>query len=132
MIPNTVTEVGTDNSGNPIYADNNIALNATQIYNFWNDGGELLDRGFLISKSYVKLRSLVFTWNLPKRWFNKIFIKGASLSVFGNNLLMWTPSDNTFVDPESSSFGNDLRGNYGEYSTNPSSRNFGFNVNVKF
>lgn len=132
VIPNTVTEVGTDNSGNPIYADNNIALNATQIYNFWNDGGELLDRGFLISKSYVKLRSLVFTWNLPKRWFNKIFIKGASLSVFGNNLLMWTPSDNTFVDPESSSFGNDLRGNYGEYSTNPSSRNFGFNVNVKF
>ena len=132
VIPNTVTEVGKDNSGNPIYADNNIALNATQIYNFWNDGGELLDRGFLISKSYVKLRSLVFTWNLPKRWFNKIFIKGASLSVFGNNLLMWTPSDNTFVDPESSSFGNDLRGNYGEYSTNPSSRNFGFNVNVKF
>jgi len=45
---------------------------------------------------------------------------------------MWTPASNTFIDPESSSFGNDLDGAFGEYSSNPSSRKFGFNVNVKF
>jgi hypothetical protein len=54
------------------------------------------------------------------------------ISVFGNNLLMWTPSSNTFIDPEASSFGNDLTGSFGEYSSNPSSRKYGFNVKVKF
>jgi hypothetical protein len=44
----------------------------------------------------------------------------------------WTPSSNTFIDPETTSFGNDLSGNYGEYSSNPTSRNFGINLNVKF
>ena len=36
------------------------------------------------------------------------------------------------LDPESSTFGNDLTANFGEYSANPSSRKFGFNLNVKF
>jgi hypothetical protein len=45
---------------------------------------------------------------------------------------MWTPSSNTFIDPEASSFGNDLEGSFGEYSSNPSSRKYGFNVKVKF
>lgn len=50
----------------------------------------------------------------------------------GNNLFVWTPSSNTFIDPEMTSFGNDLEGNYGEYTANPSSRRFGFNLMVKF
>ena len=39
---------------------------------------------------------------------------------------------NTFVDPETTSFGNDLQANFGEFSANPSSRKFGFNLNIKF
>ena len=35
-------------------------------------------------------------------------------------------------NPEMTSFGNDLEGNYGEYTANPSSRRFGFNLMVKF
>ena len=59
--------------------------------------------------------------------------KLSTLSLlFGNNLLLWTPSSNTFIDPELTSWGNDLEGNFGEYSANPSCRKFGFNVNVKF
>ena len=45
---------------------------------------------------------------------------------------MWTPSGNTFIDPEVSTFGNDLIGKYGEFSANPTTRKFGFNVMVKF
>jgi hypothetical protein len=58
--------------------------------------------------------------------------QGVKLSAFGNNLFVWTPKSNTFVDPELTSFGNDLQGNFGEYSANPSSRKFGFNLMVKF
>jgi hypothetical protein len=72
------------------------------------------------------------SWNLPKKWLQKTFLSDVRLSAFGNNLFVWTPSGNTFVDPEATSFGNDLEGNFGEYSTNPSSRRFGFNLMVKF
>ena len=58
--------------------------------------------------------------------------RDTSYIVFGNNLMLWTPKSNTFIDPETSTFGNDLEGNYGEFSANPSSRKFGFNVQVKF
>ena len=132
IVPNSVMEVGTDENGDPIYGENTIALTPTQIYNFWNNGGWDRDADFLIDKSYVKLRSVVLSWDLPKSWFAKTFLTGVKLSAFGNNLFLWTPSSNTFVDPELTSFGNDLSGNFGEYSANPSSRKFGFNVNVKF
>ena len=80
----------------------------------------------------MKLRSVVLSWDLPKKWLASTFLTGVRLSLFGNNLFLWTPSSNTFIDPELTSFGNDLEGNFGEWSANPSSRKFGFNVNVKF
>ena len=127
VIPNSVMS-----DGDGGYVENNIALDATQIYNFWNNGGFLSDEAFLIDKSYVKLRSVVLSWELPKKWLAKTPLQGVRLSFFGNNLFLWTPSSNTFVDPELTSFGNDLSGNFGEYSANPSCRKYGFNVNVKF
>ena len=127
VVPNSVID-----NGDGTYSENNIPLTPTQIYNFWNNGGWDRDADFLIDKSYVKLRSVVLSWDLPKKWLANTFLTGVKLSAFGNNLFLWTPSSNTFVDPELTSFGNDLSGNFGEYSANPSSRKFGFNVNVKF
>ena len=127
VVPNSVID-----NGDGTYSENNIPLTPTQIYNFWNNGGWDRDADFLLDKSYVKLRSVVLSWDLPKKWLAGTFLTGVKLSAFGNNLFLWTPSSNTFVDPELTSFGNDLSGNFGEYSANPSSRKFGFNVNIKF
>lgn len=127
IIPNSV-KVAADGS----LVENDISITATQLYNYWNNGGEDMDAASLIDKSYVKLRSVVLRWELPRKWLAKTFLTGASISVFGNNLFVWTPKTNTFVDPEASTFGNDLEGNFGEYSATPSSRKFGFNVQVKF
>ena len=132
VVPNSVKLAGEDAEGNPVYVENDIPLYGTTLYNFWNNGATAMGSGSLVSKSYVKLRQVVFGWDLPKKWLEKTFLTGVHVSVFGNNLLMWTPSSNTFIDPEASSFGNDLTGNFGEYSSNPSSRKYGFNVNVKF
>jgi TonB-linked SusC/RagA family outer membrane protein len=132
IIPGSVVQVGTDDANKPIYAENTTALDASNIFQYWDDGGLNIDADNLISKSYVKLRQVVLGWELPKKWLASTFLTGVHVSVYGNNLLLWTPSSNTFVDPEASSFGNDLEGNFGEYSTNPSSRKFGFNVNLKF
>ncbi len=132
IIPNSVIEVKKDADGNPVYAPNTIALDATNIWKYWYKGGDGLDSSFLIDKSYVKLRSVVLAWDLPLRWVSSLSLTGVRLSFYGNNLLLWTPASNTFIDPEQTSFGNDLEGNFGEFSANPSSRRFGFNITVKF
>ena len=127
-----------DDLGNPVqvsvddYGENTLPLYGTYIYNYWNNGATDMGSFSLVDKSYVKLRQVVLTWDIPKKWLAKTFLTGVRLSVYGNNLLMWCPSSNTFIDPEASSFGNDLTGSFGEYSANPSCRKFGFNVNVKF
>ena len=131
IIPNSVNAV-TGSDGTVTYVENTTPLDATNIYNYWENCGNDMDSGNLIDKSYVKLRSLSLSWDLPKKWLSKTFLQGVRVSVYGNNLFLWTPSGNTFVDPELTSFGNDLAGNYGEWSANPSSRRYGFNVSVKF
>ena len=132
IVPNSVQQIGTDDNGNPVYGENETPLDETGIFTYWDAGGSDLDRAFLVDKSYVKLRNVILSWQMPTKWFAKCFITGVNLSFFGNNLFLWTPKSNTFIDPETSTFGNDLEGNYGEFSANPSSRKFGFNVQVKF
>ncbi len=127
IIPNSVVD-----NGDGTYSENTVALTPTNIYNYWNNGDLGYDSSFLVDKSYIKLRQVVLAWDLPKAWLANTFLTGVKVSLYGNNLLMWTPSGNTFMDPESSSFGNDLEGNFGEWSTNPSSRKYGFNVSLKF
>ena len=142
VVPNSVIQIGERQDGYledgvtpkmvPVYGENSIALTPTQIYTYWDNGGPTSSEGFVLDKSYVKLRSVVLSWDLPKNWFAKTPLQGVKVSFFGNNLFLWTPSSNTFIDPELTSFGNDLDGNFGEYSANPSSRKYGFNLNVKF
>ena len=132
IVPNSVQQIGTDDEGNPVYDENVTPLDETGIFTYWDAGGSDLDRAFLVDKGYVKLRSVILSWQLPHKWFANCFITGVNVSFFGNNLFLWTPKSNTFIDPETSTFGNDLEGNYGEFSANPSSRKFGFNVQVKF
>ncbi len=111
-------------SGTPISSGN--------VYAYWGAGGSDMGSGFLVNKSFVKLRSVVLAWDLPKKWLAKPPFQDVKVSAYGNNLFLWTPSSNTFIDPETTSFGNDLSGNFGEWIANPSSRRFGFNLMVKF
>ncbi|MFR9523394.1 MAG: SusC/RagA family TonB-linked outer membrane protein [Rikenellaceae bacterium] len=131
VVPNSVNAVS-DGEGNVTYVENSTALDNTNIYNYWYYGGSDMGSGFLIDKTYLKLRSLSLSYDVPNEWLAGTPLTGARISAFGNNLFIWTPSTNTFVDPDSTSFGNDLEGNFGEYSTNPSSRYYGFNLTLKF
>ncbi len=135
IIPNSVNEM-TDAEGKVYYVENETGIGLSsfnyKIYDYWNAGGDMMGSSFLIDKSYVKLRSVVLSYELPKAWFKDFFVKDVVLSAYGSNLFVWTPASNTFVDPELTSFGNDLEGNFGEYSANPSSRHFGFNLKFNF
>lgn len=132
IIPNSVNMVENPD-GSISYVENTTPVSSMDICNYYyGSTGGINGEIDLIDKSYVKLRSIVLSWNMPKKWFTKTPLQGVKISAYGNNLFVWTPSDNTYIDPETTSLGNDLYGNYGEYGSNPSSRNFGINLNVKF
>lgn len=93
-------------------------------------GGEF----FLIDRSFAKLRNISLTWDLPKKWMQKIRFEGISLTAYVNNVATFTAKDNYYIDPEATSFANDgdLAAQFGELYSNPTSRQYGINVNIKF
>ena len=128
VIPNSVYEDGTPNTS-PIYLYNSSYQDYFNDYGA-GEGGEF----YLIDRTSAKLRNVSLSWDMPKKWMNAIKFTGISLSVFCNNVYTWTPSDNYYIDPESSSYNyyGDLAAQFGELYSNPSCRIWGFSANIKF
>ncbi|MGM9753145.1 MAG: hypothetical protein ACI3ZK_03705, partial [Candidatus Cryptobacteroides sp.] len=81
---------------------------------------------------YLKLRELSISYKLPRKWFDACnWLNGVDLSIFGRNLLMWTPNQG-IIDPDVTNYGNDLKSQFGEYYAAPSTRTFGASVKVVF
>jgi hypothetical protein len=134
IIPNSVveTENGFVENTTPIMlggGDYEVGDYQDYYNNFgWGQGGE----AYLLDKSFVKLRNITLAYQLPKAWVSQLFLSDVTLSLFCNNVFTWTHKSNTFIDPEGSTRGNDLEGQFGELYVNPGCRTFGFNVGVKF
>ena len=126
VIPNSVYEDGTENV-TPIYPGDGS-------YQTWfNDfGANEVGEFYLIDRSYVKLRNITLAYQFPKSLVSKLYLSDITLSLFCNNVFTWTHKANRYIDPEVSSYGNDLRGMFGELYSNPACRTFGFNVGLKF
>lgn len=103
-------------SDNRVYAPNTTKVN----YISWmkDTSNALLDHYY--SETFLKLREVILTYNLPDTWVDKFGFQKASISLVGRNLAVWSDLPN--VDPDS---GND-------YLQTPSTRNIGFNVNLTF
>ena len=129
VIPNSVQLVDGEYVENttPIYLSNGSFQDYFDAY-----GNGLGGLAFLIDRSFVKLRNLTVSYNLPKHWVNAIGLQGVKVSFVANNLFTWTASDNYHIDPELSTEGTDIAGMFGEMYANPSSRKIGFNVQIKF
>jgi len=132
IIPNSV--IGAQaGDGTWTYTENNVPIDMNGYGNyFYPTKNKVADRMRVIDRSYTKLREVTFSYNVPKKYLGKAAISGLSLSVYGKNLLIWTPADNNFIDPEVTSFGNDLAGDFGEFRSNPTLRTFGFSVKATF
>jgi TonB-linked SusC/RagA family outer membrane protein len=131
IVPNSVNKTG---EGEEIaYVENTTPVASAYMDEYFTNGTTNGGAEFLIPRSYVKLRSATIGYTLPKSLMRQIpFVESIRVSAFGTNLLLWTPKGNTFIDPEVTTFGNDLEGKFGEFSANPSTRKYGFNLAVKF
>ena len=106
---------------------NNLNLYYNQSYNAGIGGAYAL-----VDKTFFKLREVTLSYSLPKTLLAKTFINSAQVALVGTNLLLWTPDSNQFVDPEMTTFGNDMAADFGDYGATPSTRSIGFNVKIGF
>jgi len=84
---------------------------------------------FVYDASFVKLRQVVIGYNLPTRWFGRLGVQGANVSLVARNLAVLskhTPN----IDPESN-YNNSVAQGL-ELAGVPPFRSFGLNINLKF
>ena len=129
IVPNSVVK-STDGAGNVTYSPNITPVDNEHMDNYYD--AEALGRENVIDKSFLKLREVVLSYNFPSTLLRNTGINNFSLSVIGRNLFLWTPESNQYIDPESSTFGTDLAGQFGEFSANPSTRSLGISLKANF
>jgi hypothetical protein len=82
----------------------------------------------LMSKTYAKLREVTISYDLPGKWLKGAGISKLTVSLIGRNLIYFY-GDERFKDVDLDQY------NYGTSSTglqSPTTRRFGFNINMVF
>lgn len=88
-----------------------------------------IDEASIFDASYVKLREVKLSYNFPKKWISSLSLQGVSVSLVGRNL--WIIHRNvTDIDPEVAF--NTGNGQGLESLSNPTTRTYGVNLNIKF
>jgi len=88
-----------------------------------------IDEANIFDASYVKLREVKLSYNLPLKWIRSLRLAGASVSLVGRNLLILHRNVDD-IDPEVAF--NTGNGQGLESLSNPTIRSYGFNINLKF
>ncbi len=99
-----------------IYAPNSTPVN----YISWNINTSNAHLTHYYNQSFVKLREVTITYQLPQSILQKTFFSKASVGLVGRNLALWTNMPE--VDPDSGE----------DNLQTPSTRNIGFNFNFTF
>jgi len=120
--PQFVTKIG------PIVVNDTLTLGERRIRGFG-----LETRPFIEDATYVKLRELTISYDVPQTVLQDLLgtaINGATVSLSGRNLITWT--DYSGLDPEVSNFGNQAIARNIDVAPFPPSRSFWLSVNVRF
>ncbi len=83
---------------------------------------------YLEDGSYVRLKTITLSYNLPAKWMNSIKIEGIKLYFTAENLLTFTKY--TGFDPEVSRYGQDNTRMGYDYGGYPASRSFIFGLTL--
>jgi hypothetical protein len=135
-------------SGTPVYGKGGtitnlssltFAPNATPVLlqSYLSSGiGSNFDEYYMISRSYAKLREATLTYSLPDKLLVGSFIKRASFSIVGRNLLYFAARKDIDLDQYASGYDASTRslvgGSSGTDLESPTIRRFGFNIHLSF
>lgn len=130
-------------SGTPHYTNGQIdnlssltfAANTTgtTVQSYLSSGiGGNFDEYYMVDRSFVKLREVSLSYNLPAKFVNKKLFKAVSVSLVGRNLLYFAKRQDFDIEQYASGFNIADRSIGGTSSTDLQSavsRRFGFNLN---
>jgi TonB-linked SusC/RagA family outer membrane protein len=119
---------GVKSDGNGGYVQNDVVVTAKE----FNQGsfGNTIEESAIFDATYVKLRNMSLGYTLPKKLFKNTGVQDVKFSLVGTNLaILYKKAPH--IDPETGfSSGNSEQGQ--EFGQIPSTRSYGFNLNVKF
>jgi len=129
IIPNSVID-----NGNGTYSENTTPITTDAVTDYWNPGPNPgIEQSHVIDKTFVRLRAVALTYNVPSTFIKKMGLQNAALSIYGKNLALWTPSENPYIDPELSTFGAaSIVSEQGEFGANPTQRTYGASIKLTF
>lgn len=127
LIPNSVVE-----NEDGTYSENTTPVDPTALHTFYSHGGFQYADHAVIDRSYLKLRNLSLAYNLPKKFCSKLKVEKIRASLTAENILLWTPVENQYIDPEVTSFGNNIAAKFGEFATTPPYQTYLFGLSISF
>ena len=86
---------------------------------------------YILNGAYMRLKNITLGYTLPKALTSKIGMQKCRVYVTGQNLL--TFSHNSFIDPESSEFNNQMSNGGANSARNyPTLKYYGFGLDIDF
>ena len=121
---------GVIDNGDGTVRDNDIPLASAA--DFWQalDDNSLAEP-FIFDASFVKLREVALSYQLPSKLFKNNFLRGLQIGIEGRNLALLY-SKVPHIDPENNLFGAGADGFGVERSSVPSTRSIGVNLRASF
>ncbi|MDB5144801.1 MAG: TonB-dependent Receptor Plug Domain protein [Mucilaginibacter sp.] len=135
-------------SGTPVYGPGGVITNLSQLtfapnttavtsQGYISSGlGGNFDEYYMISRSYAKLREASLGYSLPSKLLAGSFIKKATFSIVGRNLLYFAARKDIDLDQYASGYDASSRGltggSGGSDLTSPTARRYGFNLHLTF
>ncbi|MBC5773835.1 SusC/RagA family TonB-linked outer membrane protein [Pontibacter sp. KCTC 32443] len=141
IVPNSVVTVDADGDGVPdtngegdlITVPNTTPVDAQSVVDYWNPSSNPpIEREHLKNRTFLKMRELTLGYNLPATFIERTPFSSANISFVARNLFAATPEDNNIIDPESTTFGNDLLSEFGEFAGGPTTRSYGLSLRFGF
>jgi hypothetical protein len=80
--------------------------------------------------TFLKLREVTIGYTIPRKLLTRVPVQDIKISLVGRNLALWT--ENPHFDPETMAMGGGTLIPGVEDMAIPSTRNIGFNLNIKF
>lgn len=113
-----------------VHADGSVNEESTDAQDFYRGYVNNVSKLNVLDGSFIKLRQLTLGYTIPQKVFGNFPIESVSLSFVARNLfVLWSNIDN--IDPEAG-FSSIIRYAGIEGNSLPSTRSYGFNLNVKF
>ena len=126
VIPNSV--ILDPNTGKYV---ENTSVKIQSVTTYWSTHVSPRPMETLVDASYVKLREVSLSYRFPQKWISNTPFSAEQVGLIGRNLFLKTAKENTYSDPEASSFGTGNAQGY-EYGSIPSLRSYGANLRITF